>query len=287
MAAVRRVAFGGLLTLLITGSVWAGTHSNMVPVVIADDPTAAPTPAVPYPSTIAVSGETAVGKVTVTLTGVTHTFPNDIEAMLVGPGGQNLVLLADVCGGRPGIADVTLTFDDSGTDAFPCSTGTYLPVNSGDTSFPAPAPTPSTATKLSVFSGTNANGTWSLFVSDDESQDAGLISGGWSLNIAAPTAVAVRYFRALPHSQGVAVSWRTTAAPTIAGFNVYRFSAGKKLRLNRAVIPAKSGSADGSIYRVLDTRVRAGVSYTYRLQVVKLDGTRAWFGSSSLRARST
>lgn len=284
LAAVRRVALGGLLTLLITGSVWAGTYSNMVPVVINDDPTAAPTPAVPYPSTIAVSGETVVGKVTVTITGMTHTFPNDIEAMLVGPGGQNLVLMSDVCGGRPGIADVTLTFDDSGTDAPPCSTGTYLPVNSGDTSFPAPAPTPSTATKLSVFNGTNANGTWSLFVSDDESQDAGLISGGWSLNITSPTAVAVRYFRALPHSQGIGLYWRTTAEPTIAGFNVYRFSPGERLRVNRAMIPASLSTGD-RIYRVLDTHVRAGVSYTYRLQLVKLDGSRSWYGSSSLTAR--
>jgi hypothetical protein len=257
----------------------------MVPVVINDNPTAAPTPAVPYPSTIAVSGETVVGKVTVTISGITHTFPNDIEVMLVGPGGQNLVLMSDVCGGRPGIADVTLTFDDSGTDAPPCSTGTYLPANSGDTSFPAPAPTPSTATKLSVFNDTTANGTWSLFVADDESQDGGLISGGWSLNIAAPTAVAVRYFRALPHSQGIAVYWRTAAEPTIAGFNVYRFSGGKKLRLNQAVIPAKSSSAGGRIYRLLDSHVRAGASYTYRLQVVKLDGSRVWYGSSSLTAR--
>jgi hypothetical protein len=71
----------------------------------------------------------------------------------------------------------------------------------------------------------------------------------------------------------------------IAGFNVYRFSAGKKLRVNRAMIPVERSSTGDRIYRVLDTHVRAGVSYTYRLQLVKLDGSRSWYGSSSLTAR--
>lgn len=68
--------------------------------------------------------------------------------------------------------------------------GTFKPTNSGtlgDDAFPAPAPAPSLANPplLSVFNGTNPNGTWSLYVVDDSAVDMGSISGGWSLTITA------------------------------------------------------------------------------------------------------
>jgi hypothetical protein len=138
----------------------------------------------------------------------------------------------------------------------------------------------------SNFNGKNPNGTWKLYIVDDEALDTGQIAGGWTLDMTSTgtTAVGVRYFRALPHSQGIALFWRTAAEPTIAGFNVYRFTPGKRLRLNRAMIPVSRFPGD-RIYRVLDTHVHAGVSYTYRLQLAKLDGSRVWYGSSSLKAR--
>ena len=46
----------------------------------------------------------------------------------------------------------------------------------------APAPVGPYATALSVFNGTNPNGTWSLYVADDTAQDAGKVEG-WSLQI--------------------------------------------------------------------------------------------------------
>jgi len=42
---------------------------------------------------------------------------------------------------------------------------------------------PYTNVQLSVFNGTNPNGTWSLFVVDDLLGDAGVISNGWRLSI--------------------------------------------------------------------------------------------------------
>src|SRR5436190_8665425 len=67
----------------------------------------------PYPSNIAVAGLSGtVTKVTVTLNGVSHTFPDDIDVMLVGPGGQNTLLMADAGGGYP-ITNVNLQFDDA------------------------------------------------------------------------------------------------------------------------------------------------------------------------------
>ena len=55
-------------------------------------------PATPYPSNIAVAGLTGtITKVTVALNGVSHTFPDDIDVLLVGPGG-NLIIMSDVGG---------------------------------------------------------------------------------------------------------------------------------------------------------------------------------------------
>ena len=56
-------------------------------------------PATPYPSTITVTGATGlVGKVTVALKGLTHSFPDDLEILLVGPDGQQMLLMSDVGG---------------------------------------------------------------------------------------------------------------------------------------------------------------------------------------------
>ena len=66
----------------------------------------------------------------------------------------------------------------------PITTGTYLPTNAGDGDvFPAPAPAGPYPVTLDVFTGTNPNGTWSLFVFDDLQNDQGNIAGGWSITI--------------------------------------------------------------------------------------------------------
>jgi subtilisin len=159
------------------------TFSNSSPITINDNRAATP-----YPSNISVSGLTGtVSKVTVTLNNLTHTFPDDIDILLVGPTGQSLILMSD-SGGGSDINNLTLTFDDQAAAALPDSSsltaGTFKPTNHGSSSdtFPAPAPsgTP-TGTALSVFNGTNPNGTWSLYVVDDADDDAGSIAGGWSV----------------------------------------------------------------------------------------------------------
>ena len=72
--------------------------------------------AAPYPSTITVSGlGGTITHVQVKLNGVTHSFPDDIDILLVGPGGQNAIIMSDVGGGNPGATNVTLTLDDLAT----------------------------------------------------------------------------------------------------------------------------------------------------------------------------
>ena len=144
----------------------------------------------PYPSSISVSGlGGTVTKITVKLNNLSHTFPDDIDIMLVGPGGQNAIILSDV-GGTSAASGVTLILDDSAATALPDGgplvSGTFMPTNigTGDT-FAAPAPTPSGGSALSVFSGTAPNGTWSLYVVDDAGGDDGSIAGGWELSVSA------------------------------------------------------------------------------------------------------
>ncbi|MEP7149472.1 MAG: VCBS repeat-containing protein, partial [Acidobacteriota bacterium] len=144
--------------------------------------------AAPYPSSVAVGALSGnVVKVTVKLNNFNHTFPDDVDILLVGPGGQNAIIMSDV-GGATDAVNVTLTLDDAALsilpDIGPLISGTFRPTNfgNGDT-FPGPAPAPSGGSALSVFNGTNPNGTWSLYVVDDQSTDLGNLAGGWELSI--------------------------------------------------------------------------------------------------------
>jgi subtilisin family serine protease len=137
----------------------------------------------PYPSTITVpSGTGTISNVRVVLNGFTHTWPGDVDILLVGPGGQTCLLLSDV-GGSTDATNLTLTFDDAGAVAgSPLTSGTYRPTNigTGDT-FGSPAPLPPYGSALSAFNGTAATGTWRLFVIDLIGGDSGSLAGGWSL----------------------------------------------------------------------------------------------------------
>jgi subtilisin-like proprotein convertase family protein len=157
------------------------TFSNPASISIPDSG-----PGAPYPSNISVALGGAITKVTVRLNNLSHTFPADIDILLVGPGGQNAIIMSDV-GGGDDVTGVTLTLDDAATVSMPgalLTTGTYTPTNTGtgDT-WPAPAPAPSGGSLLSVFNGTNPNGTWSLYVVDDAAADLGSFAGGWELTI--------------------------------------------------------------------------------------------------------
>src|SRR6266508_1906852 len=145
-------------------------------------------PASPYPSDIVVpAGLGTVTKVTVTINSLTHTFPDDLDFLLVGPAGQNAIIMSDA-GGSLDVSNVVVTLDDAAAIPLPDSaqiiSGTYQPTNygTGDT-WPAPAPAPLGGSALSIFNGTDPNGTWSLYLVDDAGGDLGMIAGGWTLTI--------------------------------------------------------------------------------------------------------
>ncbi|WP_128575154.1 S8 family serine peptidase [Microcystis panniformis] len=157
--------------------------SNPNPITIPDSGSSTP-----YPSTINVSGLSGnINSLKVTLTNLSHTWPDDIDVLLVGPTGTKALLMSDV-GGSSGVNNVTLTFDPTATSSLPDSglitSGSYKATDfeTGDF-FNAPAPGGPYGTDFSVFNGINPNGTWSLYVVDDAGGDSGTIAGGWSLNI--------------------------------------------------------------------------------------------------------
>ena len=160
------------------------TFANAVGISIPDSG-----PASPYPSTINITGMTGlVSKVTATLNNLNHAFPNDVNALLVGPAGQKIILMSGSGGGH-GVTNVTLTFDDAAASVLPASSqvvsGTFKPSNNGlGGNFPYPAPAgPYTQSLLSTFNGMVPNGAWSLYVLDNSAGDAGNIAAGWSLAI--------------------------------------------------------------------------------------------------------
>lgn len=139
-------------------------------------------------SKIFVPTSAEVRNITVTLHGFTHARPDNVDVLLVGPQGQNILLLSDA-GGNYGVHDLRLTFEDGDrtpilADTTVLSEGTYRPTNHDPTSDNFPNLRVMGGSKLSVFNGTNPHGEWKLVTVDDSGTATGSISGGWSLNIA-------------------------------------------------------------------------------------------------------
>lgn len=145
--------------------------------------------ATPYPSTIEISGlNGSIVTVVVRLNGLSHTFPDDLDIVLVGPSGQAVMLMSDAGGATP-ITNVNLVFSASATaslpDANPITSGTYRPTNFGGTD-PMPSdanlPPGPYGTTLSVYNLTNPNGIWRLYITEDESGSSGSLTS-WQLEI--------------------------------------------------------------------------------------------------------
>ena len=103
---------------------WTTIYSNSAAIIINDfAPVAPPYLASPYPAIINVSG---VGgtliKATVTLTNMSHTSPQDIDALVVSPNAQDTMIMAGA-GGQNAMSHVTVNFDDAATNSLPPSVG--------------------------------------------------------------------------------------------------------------------------------------------------------------------
>jgi Ca2+-binding RTX toxin-like protein len=162
-----------------------------------------------------------ITSITVTLTGLTHAFPDDLDFVLVAPDGStNLVFMSDA-GTSLDINAIDLVISDAAGAALPDATqlvsGTFLPTNwntgnlspteSGATfgglTLNDPAPT-GAGTLTGTFGGLTPNGTWTLWVADDFSGDFGSLVS-WSITITTPDAPVIP---PLPPSSSVPSSGR-------------------------------------------------------------------------------
>jgi subtilisin-like proprotein convertase family protein len=144
----------------------------------------------PYPSFVVVKGlkQGVIKDVDLHLEGFTHTYPNDLNIMLVAPDGVTSVVVMAGVGGDINADGYTVIFDDEApgglTDQTPLQSGSYKPSIVGTPTFDAPAPLTGYGTTLSRFDGMDPNGTWTLYVFDGSSPDHGSLAG-WSITIRA------------------------------------------------------------------------------------------------------
>lgn len=160
------------------------TFSNSKPIVINDF-----APANPYPSVISVAGMgSSVTNASVTLNGLSHTYPADIDMVLVSPSGNKTYLMAKTGANYP-ITNATISFDDGAAGSVPTTSkilnGTYKPTCGASMTppFALPLNDPWYPTNLAVFKGTDPTGNWSLYIIDDTENDSGVINNGWALTL--------------------------------------------------------------------------------------------------------
>lgn len=180
------ICFGNIVPLSL-GAGNTFTSSGTITIPGTGTGTGTGAPANPYPAIINVTGLPATGVTvkSVTVNGLTHTFPDDIDMLVQSPTGTNVILMSDVGLGAD-ISNFTYTFDDAAPalmlDGAINPAGTYRPTNfvTGD-NWPAPGPlvvNQATPT-LSSFTG-DPNGQWKLFIADDAGGDAGSMTT-WSI----------------------------------------------------------------------------------------------------------
>jgi hypothetical protein len=155
-------------------------------------------PVGPVKIQVPISG--TIQKVTVSIFGLTHSSPSDIQGIMVtGPDTNSPtgdtdtnsvgVELMSSAGGGNSVSNVNLTFDDAATNMLPANgqivSGTNLEsVYIFGDYYPAPAPAnySTTTNGLTNFIGAQMFGTWGLYIEDFGTIE-GAISNGWAITI--------------------------------------------------------------------------------------------------------
>lgn len=114
---------------------------------------------------------------------VNHTSPRDLDILLVAPDGTSCMLMSDAGGNTPSHSQIIFVPAPTGSAGTPIPAplpsfmSAALPTNlAPDDTLPPPAPPGPYGTSLNPFVGIDPNGTWKLFVFDDEAPATGSVS---------------------------------------------------------------------------------------------------------------
>jgi subtilisin-like proprotein convertase family protein len=225
-------------------TITTGTHSVRIPA------TGSSGIAGPYPATQTVAGETGVvTDVNVVGNGFTHSHPDDVDLLLVGPRGQSVMLMSDACGSHD-VANYFWRWDDEAALAMPdsgstnvCSAFSYRPTDhTGGDSLPAPAPQAPYGSALSAFDLTDPNGDWRFYIADDVGGDEGFLINPLTVELTTRPGAATSFA-----AGAIELSETVARTLSITRSGVDAFGAGS------VRVVAKPGSADASDYSPLDT----------------------------------
>jgi uncharacterized repeat protein (TIGR01451 family) len=99
-----------------------------------------------------------------------------------------------------------------------------------------------------------------------------------------PLAISLASFTATRRASGITVNWVTTAEINTWGFHLYRSADGSRtgaVRVTAAIIPGQGRGQGGAAYSWLDQDAQPGVTYSYWLQEVELNGTTYEYGPAT------
>jgi hypothetical protein len=99
-----------------------------------------------------------------------------------------------------------------------------------------------------------------------------------------PLAITLASFTATRRADGIVVNWLTSAEINTWGFYLYRSADGSRsgaVRVTAAIIPGQGRGQGGAAYSWLDTTAQPGVTYSYWLQEVELNGTTNEYGPAT------
>lgn len=186
----------------------------------------------------------------------THTWINDLSISLQSPTGTERNLFDQICDDEDNFG---VQFDDESANShssIPCppvGNGTYKPNET-----------------LSGFDGETPNGTWTLRITDNATNDVGILNS-WGLNLCIlaatpPAPVELQWFRAKLLGSTARLEWSTATERDNRGFHIER-STGHSFDFKTiGWMPGHGSTAEPHRYQFDDPDLRSGQLHYYRLR---------------------